>query len=51
LQASVIVLSSLPIILAELDGLTKDANTLVLEEKDVLGGGAFSRVSVVKGES
>ncbi|KAL6746691.1 kinase-like domain-containing protein [Haematococcus lacustris] len=35
----------------ELDGLTQDANALVLTEGTVLGGGAFSRVSVVTEES
>lgn len=35
----------------ELDGQTKDANTLVLAEGTVLGGGAFSRVSIVTEES
>lgn len=35
----------------ELDGQTKDANTLVLTEGTVLGGGAFSRVSIVTEES
>uniref|UniRef100_A0A7S3R8L1 cGMP-dependent protein kinase n=1 Tax=Dunaliella tertiolecta TaxID=3047 RepID=A0A7S3R8L1_DUNTE len=37
--------------LVELDGQTKDANTLVLAEGPVLGGGAFSRVSIVAEES
>jgi hypothetical protein len=37
------------LLLAELDGQTKDANTLVLTEGTVLGGGAFSRVSIVTG--
>lgn len=36
-------------LLAELDGQTKDSNTLVLTEGTVLGGGAFSRVSIVSG--
>ena len=35
---------------AELDGQAKDANTLVLAEGPVLGGGAFSRVSIVAGQ-
>lgn len=37
--------------IVELDGQTKDANTLVLAEGTVLGGGAFSRVSIVTEES
>jgi hypothetical protein len=37
------------LLVAELDGQTKDANTLVLTEGTVLGGGAFSRVSIVTG--
>lgn len=32
------------------DPEAKDANTLVLTEGTVLGGGAFSRVSIVNGE-
>mmetsp|Transcript_18135 Transcript_18135/g.45676 ORF Transcript_18135/g.45676 Transcript_18135/m.45676 type:complete len:729 (-) Transcript_18135:1324-3510(-) len=37
--------------IVELDGQAKDANTLVLAEGTVLGGGAFSRVSIVTEES
>lgn len=39
------------VVLADVEGQAKDANTLVLTEGTVLGGGAFSRVSIVTGMS